>query len=379
MAPREQAVYPLSADPIQYGHINVIERALKVFGRIIVTIGNNAKKKYTFSIEERTDMASRALAHLGDRVLVLPFYGLLVDFVRSQDIKIILRGVRNSVIDFDFESIINQVNYNLDKEIESYILFSDPKYSHISSSTVKELTQAYSLEIHKYVPFPVKKKLERKLLNQMRIGITGEIGAGKSYVDKIFVECIRANDIPCYSIDLDSIGKRILTELDTPLAVRTRAEVRALLWGDLYPKDHPVSIGRDSVLWSQPSYLQRFNEIMTQPFLIEIASALRGLEGIIFINSAVFAEQGISYLCNNEVVLISADLEVRRTRLKERGYSSEEILKRIDSQYSSERKKAIIEGEISKARHGWLVELDNSEATRSGIQNFCLQEILAKW
>jgi len=366
-----KVIYPLSADPITFGHINIVERALNVFDKIIVAIGNNSKKKYTFDLIERTEMAKNAFNHLKERISVVSFEGLLIDFAASQDVHVILRGIRNSVIDYDFESLLNQVNYNLDKNIETYILFSDPKLSHISSSVVKELTQAGSLDIHKYVPFYVKKNLEDTLLKQRRIGITGEIGAGKSFVTETFMKYFKKMEIQCHNIDLDSIGKHILTEDTSPLSIRTRKSVSDLL--NLGSGSDPVDI-RKMNIWGNPDLLKKFNEIMTQPFLVAIASRLRNLEGFVFINSALLIDQDISFICNNEVILVHADENERRSRLKHRGYSEKEIKNRMNSQYSSEFKKELLTKRIEESHHGWILEFDNTKTTTCDIELFIKKE-----
>ena len=104
-----KAVYALSADPITFGHINIVERSAKIFDEVFVAIGDNPAKKYLFTKEERTKMAQISLAHLPN-VQVTSFDGLLIDFAHENDISVMVRGIRNTN-DMEYE-----YNYDETKE-----------------------------------------------------------------------------------------------------------------------------------------------------------------------------------------------------------------------------------------------------------------------
>ena len=187
----KRAIYAFSGDPITYGHIDIIKRALKGFDEIVVAIGVNPDKKYMFSLDERKEMAEKSLAGIPS-TKVVSFEGLLVDYAYENDIPVIIKGIRDQV-DTDYEKIIHQVGESQELDIETYILFARPELSHISSSTVKAIQKEHG-RIEKYVPLYVKQCLEAKMSGQYIVGITGEIGAGKSYVSEKFIQLGKERD-----------------------------------------------------------------------------------------------------------------------------------------------------------------------------------------
>lgn len=130
------AIYPGSFDPITNGHMDLIERGLRIFDQIIVAIAVNPVKKPLFSIEERIDLIRHSIND-HPRVRVDHFTGLLVDFVRQQDTNIILRGMR-AITDFDYEFQLAMMNRRLAPEVETVFLMTDLKWVFISSSILKE-------------------------------------------------------------------------------------------------------------------------------------------------------------------------------------------------------------------------------------------------
>jgi pantetheine-phosphate adenylyltransferase len=130
------AIYPGSFDPITNGHLDLIERGLKIFDEIIVAIAVNPVKKPLFSIEERMELL-REVLNDHPRVRIDHFTGLLVDYVRRQDTNVILRGLR-AVSDFDYEFQLALMNRRLAPEIETVFLMTSLKWVFLSSSILKE-------------------------------------------------------------------------------------------------------------------------------------------------------------------------------------------------------------------------------------------------
>lgn len=153
------AVFPGSFDPITNGHLDIAIRCSKIFDKVIVGVLDNSKKTPLFSVSERIDMIAKCVIQYSN-IFVSSFNGLLVDFMRKNDAKIIIRGVR-SVTDFEYEFQISQVNKYLDKNIETFFMITDAKYSYISSSTVKELIK-YKGDISELVPPIVVNALKEK-------------------------------------------------------------------------------------------------------------------------------------------------------------------------------------------------------------------------
>ncbi len=132
-------IYPGTFDPITYGHIDVVKRALTIFDRVIVGIAKREEKKPLFSFEERIEMARRGLKDF-DRVDVRGFDVLLVDFAREMGAIAIIRGLR-AVADFDYEFQMALMNRKIAPDIEILFFLPDEKYSYVSSSLVKEIAK----------------------------------------------------------------------------------------------------------------------------------------------------------------------------------------------------------------------------------------------
>ncbi|SFH86548.1 pantetheine-phosphate adenylyltransferase [Halpernia frigidisoli] len=133
------AVFPGSFDPITLGHFDIVERAVPLFDKIIIAIGQNSQKKYMFSIEQRMDFIKKTFKNFPN-VEVDSFEGLTIDYCRSKDVNFILRGLRNPA-DFEFEKAIAQTNRTLtqDNKIETIFLLTSAGKSFISSSIVREI------------------------------------------------------------------------------------------------------------------------------------------------------------------------------------------------------------------------------------------------
>jgi pantetheine-phosphate adenylyltransferase len=153
------AVYPGSFDPVTLGHLDIIQRSCSLFAKVIVVILVNSSKKPLFTIEERKAMLQTAIQSI-PQVEVDHFAGLLVDYVYRQKAQVILRSFRNSS-DFAYEWQMASMNRALNKEVETFFLMSDCKYSFISSTMVKEVA-SYGVDVKEFVPTHVAVALQRK-------------------------------------------------------------------------------------------------------------------------------------------------------------------------------------------------------------------------
>ena len=171
----DTAVYTGSFDPITLGHLDVIERASRIFARIVVGVGINPDKHPMFTLEERVALVKASVAHLAN-VRVALYSGLSVAFVREQGARVLLRGVR-SLTDIDAEFTMTLANRKLDPGVETVFLMSDSQYSHISSSLLKQITPlAEDDALRQFVPPPVVPALRAKL--GVDTGVDAANGAG---------------------------------------------------------------------------------------------------------------------------------------------------------------------------------------------------------
>ena len=154
------AVYPGTFDPATNGHIDVIERALKLFDRLYVVVADNPQKAVTFSAKERVDMLKESLKKHKGKVEVEFFEGLLLDYVKNKKSNVIVRGLR-AISDFEFEFSRALLSRELEKEIETIFMMTKDDYAFISSSIVKEIAM-FNGSVKGFVPEIVQKKLKEK-------------------------------------------------------------------------------------------------------------------------------------------------------------------------------------------------------------------------
>lgn len=136
---KSHAVYVGSFDPLTLGHLDIIRRGAAIFERVTVGIGINPEKQPLFDSDSRLELCSAALAEF-ENVKVTTFTGLAVEFVRHCGSRILLRGVR-SLTDIESEFTMSLANRVLDKDIESVFLMSSDRYSHVSSSLIKQIAR----------------------------------------------------------------------------------------------------------------------------------------------------------------------------------------------------------------------------------------------
>lgn len=153
------AVYAGTFDPITLGHVDLVQRASKMFDRIIIAIAANPNKKPMFNLEERVALTTTVLANIKS-VEVSGFDGLLLDFAKTHGANVILRGLR-TVTDFDYEFQLASMNRHMNPAIESMFLMPDENYMYISSSLVREIATLGG-DVTGFVPTAVVEALHKK-------------------------------------------------------------------------------------------------------------------------------------------------------------------------------------------------------------------------
>jgi pantetheine-phosphate adenylyltransferase len=153
-------IYPGTFDPITNGHIDVVGRALQLFDEVVLAIAADSTKKPLFSLEERKALAESALASFGDKVRVTAFNGLLIDFVRKENSRAILRGLR-AISDFEFEFQMALMNRTLNDSIETLFLMPRGAYTYLSSTIIKEIGRLGG-DLSSFVPKGVAEALRAK-------------------------------------------------------------------------------------------------------------------------------------------------------------------------------------------------------------------------
>ena len=154
------AVYPGTFDPVTNGHIDIIERALKLFDKLYVVVGDNPQKAPTFTAEERVGMLKQALKKHNNRIEVEHFEGLLLNYVKRKSSNVVIRGLR-AISDFEFEFSRALLNRELEKDIETIFIMTKDDYAFLSSSIIKEIAM-FNGSVKGFVPEVVNKKLKEK-------------------------------------------------------------------------------------------------------------------------------------------------------------------------------------------------------------------------
>ena len=153
-------IYPGSFDPVTYGHLDIIKRSAEMVDELVVGVLMNKAKTPLFSVEERVKMLKEVTKDLSN-VKVVPFDGLLVEFARQQKARLVIRGLR-AITDFEYEIQMSQTNHKLEPEVETMFLTTNLKYSHLSSTIVREVA-AFGGDISQFVPETVAKSIKEKM------------------------------------------------------------------------------------------------------------------------------------------------------------------------------------------------------------------------
>ncbi len=155
-----RAIYPGSFDPVTLGHLDIIKRSSEIFDEVIIGVLNNTSKSPLFSLEERVNMLNEVVSDIPN-VKAVSFDGLLVEFAKENDIKVIVRGLR-AVTDFEYELQMAQSNRKIAPDIDTLFLTTNIEYAYLSSSIVKEFA-SYGVDVNELVPELVALELKKKM------------------------------------------------------------------------------------------------------------------------------------------------------------------------------------------------------------------------
>ena len=360
------ALYAFSGDPITKGHLDLIERAYRLFSNLTIGIGVNPEKKYTFTLEERLEMVRHCTKHLPN-IKITSYTGLLSDFVYENNIDIVVRGIRNSK-DLNDEYNLHLACKSQGMHFEIVPLFTAPELSHISSSVVKAMTKEQG-KLIPFVPMYVKQKLEERMLGQYIVSVTGTLGAGKSYITEKFVELGKSKNIEVHNIDLDKISHDILSILQEPKYIELRKNIIDT-FGEAVGNSNGT-INRKvlgEIVFNDSAKLQILDELMQGPIEERMRREMYGKKGLILINAALLLEKKLLHYSNNKILIVTVDKEKQSKRLEARGLSQEQITRRISSQLDNEKKINLAQNLINIENEGKIWTFDSSHENFEDIE-----------
>ncbi len=154
------AIYPGSFDPITYGHLDIIKRAIRIFDKVIVAVAHNSEKDPLFSVSERVELLKKVTRNIKG-VEIDDFHGLVVDYVKTKKSKVVIRGLR-MISDFEFEFQMALTNRKLSKDVETVFMMPSEAYSYLSSKLIKEAA-SLGANLKGFVPSFVEKAIKSKL------------------------------------------------------------------------------------------------------------------------------------------------------------------------------------------------------------------------
>jgi pantetheine-phosphate adenylyltransferase len=158
-------IYPGSFDPITNGHLNLIERALHIFEKVIVAIANNPAKIPLFSVEERKELIEQSVKR-NPRIIIDAFDGLLVDYAQHKAVRVILRGLR-AMSDFDYEFQMTFMNRKLNRNLDTIFMMTGLSWFYVNSRIIKEAVMSGG-SVEGLVPDFVNEKLKEKLIGKTK-------------------------------------------------------------------------------------------------------------------------------------------------------------------------------------------------------------------
>lgn len=352
-----RGLVPLSADPVTRGHLDIITRASALCQELIVFIGHNDLKRgsYLFSLPERVQMLTRAVAHL-DHVRVQASGALLVDVFLREGCDVVFRGIRNEA-DQAYEA--TQMHYNdlILSGFSSHVVYltAAPDLVDVSSSVVKAFV-SHHVDVSRFVPLFVKARLEEELCGYQLIGITGGMASGKSYVAGELTKRLKGTHLNFDELvrDLyveDSSGAQHVRDQladgfgDTVLSTDRKAVDREVLKAKLFDPDCPAQRREEASRLTEPHVMRLYRDRLAKT------------KGVVIVEWAQLAEMGLSHLVNHRVIVV--DSPDRGELLRKRGIDAETFARVAAHQWSVDQKVAALEAAAQRVDFGSVVLYEN--------------------
>lgn len=355
------AIFPLSGDPVHLGHMEILKAASRVSGKVYFALGINPDKegKHLFTEEERIQLARNAVEYLGlKNVEVEAFSGWLADYARQKNVNLLVRGARNAE-DMKYETAAAEYHHKYG--IETVLVHTYGNVSLISSTRLKEDVRRGKL-VHEHTTPRIKQALEEKLLGVTIIGVTGQMGSGKSTYCRNLVEYAKTQGVGITHIDCDAVAHSLYTSGSHPDLQKKIAEE----FGDEVCEGNTINRKAlaKKALVSEESRM-RLMEMLSEPFKEEVENLLAKSKGIVLLDAA-YLDKMLPWV-NYNVLMVTCNEDERLRRVIARDKMSEGKFRTVSSfllSPSEFRKKW--EEESSKAKNGKFYEAESEKMDYKG-------------
>lgn len=357
------ALVPVSADPITFGHLDIVSRAAAISERAVLLVCDNDNKRdgYLFTLQERVAMATAAVRLAGlDTVEIMASSGLLADVALRENADCIVRGVRSErdlAEDQRQEEYHSMVWSGMNGRFR-YLTANDG-LRNVSSTLVKAFVRR-GVDVSCLVPAFVKAALEARMRGVWPVGVTGGIASGKTYVCRSLTELLRQRGAEVQHVDFDEIVRQIYRE-DSPGARALRQDLAILIGHEVLDDDgrmDPMKM-RDRLFGQNCSdeLRRQAHELMVPHVWRAYREHTAGLHGILLVEWAKLAEMGMGGLVNHCVIAVQSP--DRETLLDKRGINrgmAESIMSR---QVSEDERLTLLGQAAAKNGFGWVVSYIN--------------------
>ncbi len=366
-----KALFPLSGDPITNGHLNIIERASKWVKEIVVVVLKNDSKPSILTLKERVEIVELCLKSRGLKNISVDAYnGLLSDYATRTGILHIIRGIRNAN-DLEYEIFLESGHKRQNPKLEIIYFLSDSQHRTTSSSIARAILNRGG-QIKDYVPLQAKQAMEERLMGQHKLIVTGGIACGKSYITEKLAASLTQDGYQTQNIDFDALVRHIYQGLAKGEYFSLAREMVDYLGQSILDGKY-ISQKKVSQEVFSPSDHQN-QKINSEEKLQVLLNLLRPYinslyheelatqRGLIFLNIPLAGESQILYESNNNVLLVTSNLEMQEKRLAEkRGISKKEARLRIERAGTSEVKKKFIKAILNREKVGKLIIFENDQ------------------
>lgn len=339
-------LFSLSADPIHFGHLNVIRRAAKACENLIVLVSNSDGKDYVFNLATRLQMVKRAILHHIEEknIKVIGSDELLVDVFLREGCDMMFRGVRDGE-DRRFEEAQMNLHSRILPGFSGMVRYLDAHkaFQDVSSTLVRSFASK-GLDISDMVPLFVKSRMERKVLNRYLVGVTGQMGTGKTYVAEMLGRWLASRNVPAMNLNLDVLVRNLYVE-QTQGADRVREKLAELLGPTILSHGgSEVNPNRLKEMLAQgkipPDTLKEMHNITAPHVYRLMRECMAGARGVVLLEWAQLIENDMCSLVNNDVIVVEAPEKYRKEFLKKRGVDPALAERFKAEQWDTDRKVA---------------------------------------